>query len=202
MTQQFSIRRAVALACGPILAVTLAVATHADTKIKVDSKKDDAFNFRGVRTWAWHPDGAGEVKMMLTPDDDPAAVQARFEPVIKDAVVRELTARHLTAAAPGQTPDLHVMYYVLISTGTNRQTIGQNVTAEMYWAVPTFAQSTQNFEILEQGSLILDVSSPATRALVWRGVAQAKIDRERTPAERDTRLRDAIASLIRKFPQS
>jgi hypothetical protein len=201
VTQQSTVRRAVALAFGPVVAITLTVGTVADTKIKVHTKKDDAFAFRGVRTWAWHPDGAGEVKMMLTPDDDPAAVKARFDPVIKEAIVRELTARQLTAAAPGQTPDLHVTYYVLISTSTNRQTIGQNVTAEMYWAVPSFAQSTQNFEVLEQGSLILDVSSPATRALVWRGVAQAKIDRERTPAERDARLRGAIASLIRKFPQ-
>jgi hypothetical protein len=200
--QQFNVRPAVALACSAILALMLAAATLADTKIKVETKKDDAFTFRGLRTWAWHPDGAGEVKMMLTPDDNPAAVQARFEPVIKEAVVRELTARQLTAAMPGQTPDLHVTYYVLISTNTNRQTIGQNVTAEMYWAVPTFAQSTQNFEVLEQGSLIIDVSSPATRALVWRGVAQARIDRERTPTERDARLRGAIASLIRKFPQS
>jgi hypothetical protein len=189
-------------AVGVTLAVIIALLTIADAKVKVSTKRDEAFNFRGARTWAWHPDGAGEVKMMLTPDDNPAAMQARFEPVIKDAVVRELTTRQLIAAAPGQTPDLHVMYYVLISTNTNRSVIGQNVTAEMAWSVPMFAQSTQGFEIFEQGSLVLDVSNPATRTLVWRGVAQAKIDRERTPAQRDTRLRDAIASLIGKFPKS
>jgi hypothetical protein len=187
---------------GVTLAVIVAILTIADAKVKVNTKRDEAFNFRGLRTWAWHPDGAGEVKMMLTPDDNPAAMQARFEPVIKDAVVRELTARQLVAAQPGQTPDVYIMYYVLISTSTNRSVIGQNVTAEMAWAVPMFAQSTQGFEIFEEGSLILDVSSPATRALVWRGVAQAKIDRERTPAQRDTRLRDAISSLLGKFPKS
>ena len=60
----------------------------------------------------------------------------------------------------------------------------------------------EGFEIFEQGSLILDVSNPATRSLVWRGVAQAKINRERTPAQRDARLRDAVSSLIDKFPKS
>jgi hypothetical protein len=186
-------------------AATLASAAFfavTEAKVKVDTKRDEAFNFRTLRTWAWHPDGAGEVKMMLTPDDDSAAMQARFEPVIKDAVLRELAARQLVAAPEGQTPDVHVMYYVLISTNTNRSVIGQNVTAEMAWSVPMFAQSTQGFEIFEEGSLILDVSNPATRSLVWRGVAQAKIDRERTPAQRDARLRDAISSLIGKFPKS
>jgi hypothetical protein len=194
--------RPIVRVAGVTLAVIVALLTIADAKVKVNTKRDEAFNFRGLRTWAWHPDGAGEVKMMLTPDDNPAAMQARFEPVIKDAVVRELTARQLVAAQPGQTPDVYVMYYVLISTNTNRSVVGQNVTAEMYWAVPMFAQATQGFEIFEEGSLILDISSPATRALVWRGVAQAKIDRERTPAQRDTRLRDAISSLLGKFPKS
>jgi hypothetical protein len=189
-------------AAGATLAAIVAFLTIADAKVKVHTKQDEAFEFRGLKSWAWHPDGAGEVKMMLTPNDDPAAVQARFEPVIKEAVVRELAARKFVAAPAGQTPDLYVMYYVLISTNTNRSVIGQNVTAEMYWTVPMFAQATQGFEIFEEGSLVIDVSSPSTKALVWRGVAQAKIDRERTPAQRDTRLRDAISSLLGKFPKT
>jgi hypothetical protein len=184
------------------LAALVGFLTIVDAKVKVQTKRDETFSFTGLRTWAWHPDGAGEVKMMLTPDDDPAAVRARFEPVIKAAVESELAARKFVAAPPGQTPDLFVMYYVLISTNTNRSVVGQNVTAEMYWAVPMLAQSTQSFEIFEEGSLLLDASSPATKSLVWRGVAQAKIDRERTPAQRDARLRDAVASLIDKFPKS
>lgn len=189
-------------AVGMTLAAIVAVLAVADAKVKVHTKRDEAFEFRGLRSWAWHPDGAGEVKMMLTPNDDPAAVRARFEPVIKEAVERELAARKFVPAPPGQTPDLFVMYYVLISTNTNRSVIGQNVTAEMYWAVPSMMQSTQSFEIFEEGSLLLDASSPATRALVWRGVAQAKIDREKTPAQRDARLREAVASLIGKFPKT
>jgi hypothetical protein len=175
--------RPVVRAAGVTLAVIVAVLTITDAKVKVNTKRDEAFNFRGVRTWAWHPDGAGEVKMMLTPDDNPAAMQARFEPVIKDAVVRELTARQLSAVPAGQTPDLYVMYYVLISTSTNRSVIGQNVTAEMAWSVPMFAQSTQGFEIFEEGSLILDVSSPATRAGDARaGLARCRASEDRSGA--------------------
>jgi|EndMetStandDraft_3_1072993.scaffolds.fasta_scaffold91952_2 uncharacterized protein DUF4136 len=190
------------LAAYVALATFLILTTLVEAKVKVNTKKDDAFDFRAVRTWAWHPDGAGEVKMMLTPDDNPAAMQARFEPVIKAAVEDQMRARQLTAVPAGGKADLYVYYYVLISTSTNRSVIGQNVTAEMAWAVPMFAQSTQGFEIFEEGSLVLDVSNPATRSLVWRGVAQAKIDRERKPAERDARLREAIADLLGKFPKS
>jgi ATP:ADP antiporter, AAA family len=184
-----------------VLAAILGTALLADAKVRIQTKKDDSFKFQGVRTWAWHPDGAGEVKMAVTPDDDPAAVRARVEPIIKDAVTRALTARGLTAAA-GASPDLYVVYYVLISTNTNRQTIGANLSADVAWQIPSFMQSTQNFEIYEQGSLVLDVSGAANRTLVWRGVAQARLDRERQGREREARLREAIDDLIKKFPKT
>jgi hypothetical protein len=194
--------RAGAPALALLLAVICGAAVLLDAKVKVHTQRDKDFSLRGLRTWAWHPDGAGEVKMVSTPSDDPAAFRTRFEPVIKDAIERALTARQFTPAPPGTPPDLYVVYYLLVSTNTSQQTIGQNVTAEMHWQIPDFAKATQSFEIFEQGSLVLDVSSPATRALVWRGVAQARIDRQRTPAERDSRLRDAIDTLIGKFPKS
>jgi Domain of unknown function (DUF4136) len=169
--------------------------------VRIQTQKDDEFAFVGMRTWAWHPDGAGDVRMALTPDDDPEAVRVRVDPIIKDAVPRAFATRGLTMIGAAESPDLHVAYYVLISTNMNRQVIGQNVTAETAWQVPLFAQSTQQLRVIEQGSLILDVSRAATRALVWRGVAQANIDRARTPAERETRLREAITAMIKKFPK-
>src|SRR5215203_3045482 len=61
--------------------------------LKVRVQKDKTFDFTTARTWAWHPTGAGEVVMAVTADDNPAAMKARFEPVIKSAVEQELAAR-------------------------------------------------------------------------------------------------------------
>lgn len=188
------------------LAVAVAIVAAAtvllDAKVRVRTQKDDAFAFKGLRTWAWHPDGAGDVKMALTPDDDPAALRALVDPIITDAVTREFTGRGLTAAEAGQTPDLYVTYYVLLATNLNRQTMAQNLPAEYQWQIPSFIRTTQNLKVIEEGSLVLDVSAAAKHALVWRGVAQAEIHRERTPPQREARLREAIGDLFKKFPKT
>ena len=81
---------------------------------------DKTFDFRGVRAWTWHSSGAGDVKMALTPDDNPAAVRDRFAPVIEDALTKELTARRWTHTAA--YPQIYVNYYVFISRDISSRT--------------------------------------------------------------------------------
>ena len=57
--------------------------------------QDKIFVFAGLGTWNWHPGGAGEVKMALTPDDDPESVRKRFEPLIMQSVSQELASSRL-----------------------------------------------------------------------------------------------------------
>jgi hypothetical protein len=187
-----------------VVALALAIGTSVliEAKVRINTQKDETFSFRGLHTWSWHPEGVGDVKMALTPDDNPEAVRTRFEPVIKDAVERSLTERGLTMAPAGQTPDLHVIYYLLISTDMNRQTMGQFVPAATAWQLAPFPGATQSLKVIEQGSLVLDVNAAASRSLVWRGVAQAELHRQRTPAERETRLRAVIGDLFKKFPKT
>ena len=183
-----------------VITLVLSIAVAAGAKVKVKVQKDETFSFTGLRTWTWHPDGAGDVKMALTPDDDPAAVRNRFEPVIVDAVGKALSTRGLAASASGAEPDVLVRYFVLISTNQSAQTMGQFAPAG-YWGLPTFSGATQSLRVYEQGMLILDVRSAKSRELIWRGIAQAELDRERSPAERDARLRDAVADIVKKFPK-
>jgi hypothetical protein len=190
--------RGVVWGLAAVLGLGLAAAVGA--KVKVTVQRDEAFVFTGQRTWTWHPDGPGDVKMALTPNDDPAAIRNRFEPVIVDAVGKALATRGLAASAAGAEPDFFVRYYVLISTNMSAQTIGQFAPAG-YWGLPTFSGATQSLRVFEQGALILDVRSAKSRELVWRGIAQAELDRERSPAERDKRLREAIGDIVKKFPK-
>src|SRR5581483_6093296 len=90
---------------GAAMAMMLALSAvvAAGVKIKV-VHRDKEFNFGSVRTWAWHPEGAGDVKMVLTADDDPAKMRERVEPTIKQAVEEALTSRGLSMLTNGQTP--------------------------------------------------------------------------------------------------
>ena len=77
-----------AVMAGLILAVEPATA-KVDVKVEFDKK----FNFNAVHTWGWSPQGAGDVKMARTKDDDPDAVRKVAEPIIKDAVSQEIGKR-------------------------------------------------------------------------------------------------------------
>lgn len=168
-------------------------------KIKVRTEHDKAFNFAAVKTYAWHPDGAGDVKILIADSGDPKTLLARFDPVIRPAVEAELARRGLTQVSSGE-PGLHVNYYLLLSAGSSTQTTGQFLPPMVEWGLPPFMASTSSFQVFEQGSLILDMSSPASKSVVWRGAAATEVDRTRTREQQDTRVRDAIKEMLKKFP--
>jgi hypothetical protein len=190
-------QRLLAWASGVVVALVLCVGVGAKTKTTI--KHDKAFDFTGKKTWAWHPDGSGSFKLLQATGEDPAKLFARFDPVISGAVEQALAARGLTRATAG-SPDFHVNYYVLIGPGSSTQYAGQFLAPTPDWGVIPFVGATTSFEVFEQGSLILDVSAVSTKSVVWRGVAQAEVDRQRSAVARDQRLREAVAELLKKFP--
>lgn len=179
------------------IATALALAFHVGLEgvdVKVEHNK--AFDFRPVRTWAWNAKEAGRVIMSRTQDDDPEAMKRRAEPVIMDAVAKETTARGLKQAE--SEGDLTLTYYLLLSTGTSAQTIGQFLPATSAWGLPYFPQATQSLSVMNHGSLVLDLS--AKDAVVWRGVAQAKISFDVDDKKREALLREGVRDLLKRYP--
>src|SRR5262245_37952551 len=96
----------------PALAVAILwAAAPADlgAKTEISVKVEKTFDFTAVRSWAWHPDGGGDVLMAVTADDDPEAVKQRIDPIIVPAVERELAQKGL-AAAPAAQASVYVHY--------------------------------------------------------------------------------------------
>jgi len=183
------------------LGVLAAVAVLQAAKVQVKADQDKQFDFKNVRTWGWDIEEAGDVKMARAADDDPAPIKKRYGPTIVDAITRELTQLGLAAAAPPATPDLRFHYYLLVTVGFDTQTMGQFLPAVPLWGLPPFAPSTSAYSIIQQGSLVLDAVSPAAGRVVWRCIAQTEIELERTPEQRDKRLREVIHELVRRFPR-
>ena len=159
---------------------------------------DKTFDFKAIRAWTWSP-ALGEVKMLTTAQDDPAAVKKRFESVIMDAVATNMTARGY--ARNNDAADIRLTYYVLISAGAAAQTMGQFLPATTAWGLPPFTPQTSSLSVIEQGSLVLDLASMKLDEVIWRGVASAEVNRNMTEEKRDARIRDAIKSLIAKLPK-
>jgi Domain of unknown function (DUF4136) len=178
-----------------VAAIGLA-ASAALEAMDVHVASDKAFEFKGVRTWAWNPDGRGDVIMARSPDDDPEAMQKRAEPVIVDAVTTEMGRRGLQAAS-GQ-PDLFVTYYLLLSINAATQTLGQFLPGTTAWGLPPFAPATQSMTMMNSGSLVLDLS--ANGKVVWRGVAQAQLKMDADDKKRESVIREAVRDLLKRYP--
>jgi len=176
------------------LGVVLAVQTLLAVDVKVDL--DKMFDFKAVSTWAWNAKGPGDLRMARSASDDPDAMRAHVEPIIMSMVTEEMGKRGMQPAAG--SPDLTVTYYLLLSTNMSSQTIGQFLPATTMWALPPFEGQTQSLEVMNQGSLVLDMS--VGEKIVWRGVARAKIRIGTETAKREALLKEAIRDLMKKFP--
>lgn len=174
----------------------LSVESSAAVKVKTQFTK--SFDFSKARTWSWHDGAPGEVKMARTADDDPEVVRKRAEPIIMEAVAAALPKRGLSPASAGTVADLQIKYYVLITIGTDAQVIGQFLPAVTAWGLPPFAAATQSYSVIEQGSLVLDIS--ANKEVVWRGIGQAELKPGQTPEKRATLVREAVNEILKHYP--
>ena len=179
------------LLAGILLTVQVVLAVD----VKVGSEK--GFDFAAAATWGWHAEGPGQLRMARTADDDPDFMKAQAEPIIVDAVTTEMAKRGRQFAA--DRPHLLVRYFLLLSVGTTAQEVGQFLPATAQWGLPYFPPATQSLEMMNRGSLVLDVSSG--QQLVWRGVAQAGISFGADRARREKLLREAVRDLLKKFPE-
>ena len=50
------------------------------------------------------------------------------------------------------------------------------------------------------GTLVLDIVTPETDILVWRGVAEGKLEQSMTELEREQIIDEAVTRLLRNFP--
>ena len=191
-------RRMLGLLC--CAAVVLVVGLEA--KIKVRAEPDPDYDFATVKTWMWDPD-AGDVMMARTQSDDPAALKARVDPMIRKYVEQEMTKKGLRVAAAGATPDVFLHYYVLVTISANGQYAGQFLPAVPYWGLPPFNPGTTALNVATKGSLVLDALLPGAageRKVVWRGLAESTVADDDPQPKRESRLREASAELVKRFP--
>jgi len=178
-------------------AATAGARLEAKTEIKVGY--DKKFSFAGLKTWAWHPSGKGDVMLAVTAEDDPKKVAARVDPIIIPTIEREMMARGYSTAPSGA--DLLVKYYVLATVKTSSQVAGQFLPPVPAWGIPPFTPQTTALSIYPAGSLVIDVTSAAANAIVWRGIAERKIDLEKPDEERQKVLEGVIRDLLAKLPR-
>jgi Domain of unknown function (DUF4136) len=182
----------------PVAALAVMWVAVGSAAVKVQTQFDKTFDFSKVRSWAWNDKGAGQVLMARTADDNSEAVRQMVEPIIKDAVAAELPGRGVQPSVAGATPDSEVTYYLFVTVGTQTQQMGQFLPAIPDWGLPPLAGPAQTYKIVQEGSLVLDIS--ANNEVVWRGLGQAEVKPGTTPDKRNARIREAVRDILKKYP--
>jgi hypothetical protein len=181
-------------------AVFALAATVTVFAVKIETNRDKKFDFSRLKTWDWSPAGPGDVKVWLTAQSKSEPAKREYEPVILRAAEDALTRRGYTKASGG-APDFFLTYYVLITAGTDSHDIGQFLPATVAWGLPPFTAQTQSLRVYPQGTLVFDVASPTKDAIVWRAVAQAEVELQRTSEQRAARLTQVINEVLAKLPR-
>jgi hypothetical protein len=183
-----------------IVALVLAMAGASQSGIaavKVRTNVNPQFDFAKVRTWGWQMPDPGRVILARSQADDVAGVQRDVEPVIREIAARQMPRRGFEPSSGAA--DLTLTYYLLLSIGASAQTLGQFLPSVTQWGVPPFAPVSTSLELIERGSLVIDIS--ANGEVVWRGIAEAKIAPERNRREREALLREAAEEILQRVPR-
>jgi hypothetical protein len=161
------------------LVFLLMVAATGCASVRVSHDYDREVDFSGLRTYGW----------MKKPESPGDRVQASVEKSsllekrIKDAVNLELEAKGLKEDPID--PDFLVAYRT-----SARETVRSSQT---YW-------SGTRFQEYQEGSLVLDFVNPENGELLWRGVARETIDPHVSPKRMEKTIRDAVKTVLKKFP--
>ena len=166
-----------------LLAFTMLAAACATIEISTDY--DPAADFSKLRTWAFADPGQPTGNPRL----DSSLVRSR----IFQALESELAVKGYGRAV-GVEPDFLVDTHVALSRELDIHTFHQGYRRSGWGTSETVVRE------VERGSLVLDFLDPQSRELLWRGIAQARVDRGSTPAERSQRIREAVRLMLQDFP--
>lgn len=185
-----------------LLATGLGMLLSGCTALPVQTDYDPATDFATLETYAWlerTPDAEGDPRVAANP-----LLHRR----IHAAIDAGLQSAGYTLTAPGEA-DFLVSYYITVDKMTSVTYINR------YWDYAPgrggryYHRSRPGFYPVfsdpvvyeyEQGTLILDISRPQGRTLVWRGSASSELDYSATPEQRHQKLNNTVNAILAEFP--
>jgi hypothetical protein len=141
-----------------------------------DPKED----FSKFKTWAWAP-----TQPQASGPSDPMAVSTLTQERLHRSVERELTAKGLSQV-DANSADFWVQHYAVVE---------QQIVVD-----PGYDWGTNDVSSYDKGTIIVDLVTPKTKRLVWRGTASDVVDPDLTPNERETRIQEAVHEILEQFP--
>jgi len=158
--------------------------------ISVTHDHDSSADFTALKSFAWLQMPANAVGSTKAAIERNGLLDKR----IKTAVNSQLQAQGYEMDEAN--PDFVLMYH----TGVDDKI---DVTDWGYgygYASPYWGGRNVSVYQYKQGTLILDIIRSSDKQLIWRGQAQATLNENNSPEEREARLGEAVAKILAEFP--
>jgi len=173
-----------------LLLLTLLVFTTPAVAQKIKVNYDKSSDFSKFKTFSW-TSGA--------PPTNPLINQ-----IIIDTVERSLAAKGLTKVNNGGDLVISVAVAIQYDIQVAQQSRG-NTGSDLQTGIPTGAALP--FDV-RKGSLVVDMENPASKTIVWTGIASDTLryepsgDMQKDAKKVEGRLRKAVDKLMNKYPPS
>lgn len=158
-------------------------------ELKVASRHDPAFDFTAAHTYAW-----GEA----VPTGDPRLDDLQLDARLRTAVGELLAARGLREEA--HAPDLTVWFYKQLQDRVDVVVVGRGAGFASAQPATGVDSAETTVDVYSRGGLVLDLVDAANNRVVWRGRVAGRVDTTAPQAERDARLRRALALMLADYP--
>ena len=195
-----------------LIGIATAMTMSGCSSIDVESSYDGAADFHSLDSYAWT--AKAQSAAAAGGDETLAAC-------VRKAVDNELAAQGFAKRASAQKPSFMVSYKIVLqdkaavrevndfygdsrgSGAPGEAEFGPNVG----WRVggkkgEKWGRSDANTYVYqyEQGSLVLEISDPASDRVIWWGTARTEIAEDPEPARTEKRVCEAVRKLLSSFP--
>jgi hypothetical protein len=171
--------------------VLAVVAVAACSSVAVYHDYDVEADFTRYKTYQWVP---SDPDSTLPGTDAALASNTLLDRRIRDAVDAAMGAHGFTIAHGD--PDLLVAYHTGLKDRMEITDWGYTYSGEYAGWVGRDVD-VQNFT---EGTLIIDLITPDTRQLVWRGTATGEIHPGSKPEERNRAMKALVARMFEDYP--
>jgi hypothetical protein len=176
---------------GALVSIPATLVFAACGGMSIDSAQDPNVDLTTMSTFEWMDREQPEVSRQATREG--------LDERIRGAVEAGLTGRGLRKAEEGQA-DLILTYFVRLDGDYDIQLV--NTYPDDRWGIDRGWEryTERSGRVMESGTLVLDAFDASTGKLAWRGVAEAEIDRSRSPEDRAALVQQAVRKLLEEFP--
>jgi hypothetical protein len=168
------------------------------TGIPVETDYDPDYKLSLTSSYAWMEAPKSAVRDPIVDND----LLARR---VQRAVDGELAAQGLKLVGADQNPELLVTYHAGATEKIDIDTTDSFYGYYGYypcwhcWGPGLYGRDVW-VRYYTEGTLVIDIVDAKTRKLVWRGTADRRIPKFKSPLERDVFMRDSVAAIFRHFP--